>query len=175
MNRLKISLSLKLLAYYGKWFVLACLIAVLAGSASAFFLFSLGQASSWRMHHAWLIWLLPLAGLAVGWLYERVGQSVSAGNNLIIDEIHDPKKVLPLGMAPLVLGGTVVSHLFGASVGREGTAVQMGAALADQLTHLFRLDREDRRILLMTGMSAGFHLSLARLWRGRYSVWRCWP
>ncbi|MGO3872188.1 MAG: voltage-gated chloride channel family protein [Alcaligenes sp.] len=156
MNRLKTSLSLHLLAYYGKWFVLACLIAVLAGSASVFFLFSLEQATSWRIQHAWLIWLLPLAGLAVGWVYERVGQSVNAGNNLLIEEIHDPRKVVPLRMAPLVLGGTVISHLFGASVGREGTAVQMGAALADQLTHVFRLDREDRRILLMAGMSAGF-------------------
>ncbi|KGP01465.1 voltage-gated chloride channel protein [Alcaligenes faecalis] len=156
MNRLKTSLLLNLLSYYGKWFVLACLIAVLAGSASAFFLFSLEQATSWRIQHAWLIWLLPLAGLAVGWVYERVGQSVSAGNNLLIEEIHDPKKVVPLRMAPLVLGGTVISHLFGASVGREGTAVQMGAALSDQLTHVFRLDREDRRILLMAGMSAGF-------------------
>ncbi|QFY77134.1 voltage-gated chloride channel protein [Alcaligenes faecalis] len=156
MNRLKTSLSLHLLAYYGKWFVLACLIAVLAGSASAFFLFSLEQATSWRIQHAWLIWLLPLAGLAVGWVYERVGQSVNAGNNLLIEEIHDPKKVVPLRMAPLVLGGTVISHLFGASVGREGTAVQMGAALSDQLTYVFRLGREDRRILLMAGMSAGF-------------------
>lgn len=156
MNRLKTSLLLNLLSYYGKWFVLACLIAVLAGSASAFFLFSLEQATSWRIQHAWLIWLLPLAGLAVGWVYERVGQSVSAGNNLLIEEIHDPKKVVPLRMAPLVLGGTVISHLFGASVGREGTAVQMGAALSDQLTHVFRLGREDRRILLMAGMSAGF-------------------
>ena len=156
MNRLKTSLSLNLLAYYGKWLVLACLIAVLAGSASAFFLFSLEQATSWRIQHAWLIWLLPLSGLAVGWVYERVGQSVSAGNNLLIEEIHDPKKVVPLRMAPLVLGGTVISHLFGASVGREGTAVQMGAALSDQLTHVFRLGREDRRILLMAGMSAGF-------------------
>ncbi|CAM5467848.1 voltage-gated chloride channel family protein [Alcaligenes phenolicus] len=156
MNRLKTSFSLNLLVYYGKWFVLACLIAVLAGSASAFFLFSLGQATFWRMQHAWLIWLLPLAGLAVGWVYERVGQSVNAGNNLLIEEIHDPRKVVPLRMAPLVLGGTVISHLFGASVGREGTAVQMGAALSDQLTHVFRLGREDRRILLMAGMSAGF-------------------
>jgi H+/Cl- antiporter ClcA len=84
------------------------------------------------------------------------GKSVDAGNNLLIEEIHDPKKVVPLRMAPLVLGGTVVSHLFGASVGREGTAVQMGGALADQLTHLLRLAHEDRRILLMSGISAGF-------------------
>jgi H+/Cl- antiporter ClcA len=103
-----------------------------------------------------LIWGLPLAGFAVGWLYLKWGQSVDAGNNLLIDEIHDPKKTVPLRMAPLVLGGTVVSHLFGASVGREGTAVQMGAALADQLTRLFQLKHDDRRLILMAGISAGF-------------------
>lgn len=136
--------------------VLSCLVAVMAGSASALFLFALEWATNTRSAHRWLLWLLPLAGFAVGWLYLRFGQRIEAGNNLLIDEIHDPKKVIPLRMAPFVLGGTVISHLFGASVGREGTAVQMGAALADQLTHVFRLKHEDRRILLMAGISAGF-------------------
>jgi H+/Cl- antiporter ClcA len=140
----------------GKWTVIAALIAALSGTASAFFLFALDAATSWRESQRWVIWLLPLAGFAVGWVYLKLGRSVEAGNNLLIDEIHDPKKVVPLRLAPLVLAGTVISHLFGASVGREGTAVQMGGALADQLTHVFRLRREDRRILLMAGISAGF-------------------
>jgi H+/Cl- antiporter ClcA len=89
-------------------------------------------------------------------VYLRFGTAVEAGNNLLIDEIHDPKRIIPLRMAPLVFGGTVVSHLFGASVGREGTAVQMGGALADQLTHRFRLPAGNRRIVLMAGISAGF-------------------
>lgn len=145
-----------LLPYIGKWLLLSAAVAVLAGSASALFLFSLEWATATREASRWLVWLLPLAGFAVGWLYLRYGQQVEAGNNLLIDEIHDPKKVIPLRMAPLVLGGTVISHLFGASVGREGTAVQMGGALADQLTRLFRLQHEDRRIILMAGISAGF-------------------
>jgi H+/Cl- antiporter ClcA len=144
------------LAYLAKWTLIASLVAVLAGSASAFFLYALDAATTWRQAHPAIIWLLPLAGFAVGWIYLRFGRSVEAGNNLLIDEIHDPKQVVPLRLAPLVLGGTVVSHLFGASVGREGTAVQMGGALADQLTHVFRLRHEDRRILLMAGISAGF-------------------
>jgi H+/Cl- antiporter ClcA len=148
--------QIDLLPYIGKWCIVACIIAVLAGTASAFFLFSLEFATNWREAHPWMIWLLPIAGFAVGWIYLRLGHSVEAGNNLLIDEIHDPKKVVPLRMVPLVLIGTVVSHLFGASVGREGTAVQMGGALADQLTHLFRMRQEDRRILLMAGISAGF-------------------
>lgn len=148
--------QLELLPYLGKWLVIASVVAALAGSASAFFLLSLDQATAWRESHPWVIWLLPVAGFIVGLIYHLLGKPVDAGNNLIIDEIHDPKKVVPLRMVPLVLGGTVVSHLFGASVGREGTAVQMGGALADQLTHLFRLERADRRVLLMAGIAAGF-------------------
>ena len=148
--------QIALLSYLGKWLLLASAVAALAGSASAFFLFALDWATGTRITHRWLIWLLPIAGFVVGWLYLRFGQQVEAGNNLLIDEIHDPKKVIPLRMAPLVLGGTVISHLFGASVGREGTAVQMGGALADQFTHLFKLQHEDRRIILMAGISAGF-------------------
>lgn len=148
--------QIDLLPYLGKWIFLATAVAALAGSASAFFLFALDWATATRISHRWLIGLLPLAGFVVGWLYLRFGQSVEAGNNLLIDEIHDPRKVIPLRMAPLVLGGTVISHFFGASVGREGTAVQMGGALADQFTHLFKLKHEDRRIILMAGISAGF-------------------
>lgn len=145
-----------LLPYLGKWIGLATAVAIMAGSASALFLFALDRATETRMTYPWLIWGLPFAGFAVGWLYLKFGQHVEAGNNLLIDEIHDPKKTVPLRMAPLILGGTVISHLFGASVGREGTAVQMGGALADQLTHLFKLKHEDRRIVLMAGISAGF-------------------
>lgn len=139
-----------------KWLVLALVVAALAGSASALFLVALDLATATREAHRWLVALLPLAGFAVGWVYLKVGQSVEAGNNLLIDEIHDPQAVVPLRMAPLILASTVVSHLFGASVGREGTAVQMGGALADQLSHLFERRPGDRRILLMAGISAGF-------------------
>ena len=148
--------QINLLLYIGKWVLLATAVAVLAGSASAFLLFALEWATDTRTSHRWLIWFLPVAGFVVGWLYLRFGQQVEGGNNLLIDEIHDPKKVIPLRMAPLVLGGTIIAHLFGASVGREGTAVQMGGALADQFTHLFKLKHEDRRIILMAGISAGF-------------------
>ena len=148
--------SLSLLFFLGKWLLLAFIIAVLAGTASAFFLFSLQWATATREAHRWLIGLLPLAVFAVGWIYLRYGTRVEAGNNLILEEIHDPQRVIPLRMAPLVFFGTVVSHLFGASVGREGTAVQMGASIADRFTALFRLNDDARRMILMAGISAGF-------------------
>jgi H+/Cl- antiporter ClcA len=136
--------------------LLSTAVGLLSGSASAAFLLLLDAATGYRESHRWIVWMLPLAGFAVGWVYLKIGQRVEGGNNLLIDEIHDPQKVVPLRMAPLILLSTVISHLFGASVGREGTAVQMGGALADQLTRLFRLDKDSRRILLMAGIAAGF-------------------
>lgn len=103
--------QLNLLLYIGKLCIIASVIAALGGTASAFFLFSLECFTSWREAHPWVIWLLPLAGFAAGWLYLHTGKPVEAGNNLLIDEIHDSKKVIPLRMVPLVLIGTVVSHL----------------------------------------------------------------
>ncbi len=139
-----------------KWFLISSVAAILAGSASAGFLYLLQQATQWREAHMAIIAFLPVCGLFVGLLYEHCGQSVEAGNHLLIDEIHDPKAVVPLRMAPLILIGTILTHLFGGSAGREGTAVQMGGALADQLSKPLRLSPADRRILLMAGISAGF-------------------
>ncbi|MCG8476912.1 MAG: voltage-gated chloride channel family protein [Cytophagales bacterium] len=156
LKRYKNSYRLPTLLYIGKWCLLSAVIALGAGTASAVFLKSLEWATNYRGEHPWLLYLLPLAGLSVGWLYYRFGQKVEKGNNLILDEIHSPKKVLGFRMAPFVYIGTVITHLFGGSAGREGTALQMSASIADQFTKLFRLNAYDRKILLIAGISAGF-------------------
>src|SRR5882757_2326783 len=139
-----------------RWLPICASVGIMAGSASAFLLISLTFATDIREAHKWLILLLAPAGLAVGLLYRYLGSSVEAGNNLIFEETHDPKAVIPLRMTPLILLGTFITHLFGGSAGREGTAIQTGASLADQLTRPFRMSDRDRRILLMSGISAGF-------------------
>jgi H+/Cl- antiporter ClcA len=131
-------------------------IGLLTGTASAILLATLDVATAWRESHRWILLLLPLGGLLSGLLYHYFGNSVAAGNNLVLAEIHEPQTIIPLRMAPLVLLGTTIAHIFGASVGREGTAVQMGAALADRLTQIYRFPGVDRRIVLMAGISGGF-------------------
>ncbi|WP_264523351.1 voltage-gated chloride channel family protein [Flavobacterium sp. N502536] len=139
-----------------KWILICVLIGILSGSASAFFLVALEWVTQFRIQHDWLIWLLPFGGLLVGLSYHYWGESVVKGNNLLLEEYENPKKVIPFKMAPLVLLGTLLTHLFGGSAGREGTAVQMGGAIADQFTKLFKLDNGERRILIILGISAGF-------------------
>jgi H+/Cl- antiporter ClcA len=139
-----------------KWSLLGAWVGLLGGVASFVFLKSLDWAISERAKFPWLLYFLPLAGVAIGFAYSRHANEAAGGNNLILDRIHDPKGTIPFRMIPLVLVGTVVTHLFGGSAGREGTAVQMGATLADLVTKPLRLSGFDRRILLMTGISAGF-------------------
>ncbi|MCJ8163645.1 voltage-gated chloride channel family protein [Pontibacter sp. E15-1] len=142
--------------YLLKWLVICVLVGVLAGSASAFFLVALDWVTNYREAHTSIIWLLPLGGLAVGLLYHYFGKRAALGNNLLLEEIQRPREVVPFRMAPLVLLGTLATHLFGGSAGREGTAVQMGGTIADQFTHVFRLRPRDRKVLIISGISAGF-------------------
>lgn len=133
----------------------AC-VGTLSGSASAIFLLSLDWVSGLRDAHLWLIGFLPLAGFGIGYCYHRYGSGVERGNNLILEWIYTPQPTLPWRMAPLVLFGTLITHLFGGSAGREGTAVQMGASLAAQLGKRFTLDAATVRILLICGVAGGF-------------------
>ena len=142
--------------YLLRWIPVAVLVGIMAGTASAVLLVSLEWATRTREAHRWIIGLLPLAGLLVGCMYRYLGTSVEAGNNLLLDEIHSPQRTIPLRMTPLILIGTAMTHLFGGSAGREGTALQTGASLADQLARPFRMNRRERRVLLMAGISAGF-------------------
>ncbi|MWB95322.1 chloride channel protein [Flavobacterium sp. GA093] len=139
-----------------KWIFICVLIGFFSGSASAFFLVSLEWVTQFRIQNDWIVWLLPIGGLLVGLIYYYWGESVLKGNNLLLEEYEKPKKVIPFKMAPLVLLGTFLTHLFGGSAGREGTAVQMGGAIADQFTKIFKLDNSERKILIILGISAGF-------------------
>ena len=130
-------------------------VGVLCGS-SALFLWLLDRATRWRTAHEAIVYALPAAGLGIGWVYERFGQPIQAGNNLVIDTIHESTEQIPLRMAPMVLVGTVLTHLFGGSAGREGTAVQMGASLTDYLSHRLRLGKTVRRQLVAAGVAGGF-------------------
>jgi len=142
--------------YILKWVFLSIIVGILAGTASAFFLLSLDWVTNFREINLWIIAFLPLGGLLIGLAYHYWGTDVVKGNNQLLEEFHDPKQVIPLKMAPMVLFGTLITHLFGGSAGREGTAVQMGAAISDQFSHLFKLKTQDRQILIIIGISAGF-------------------
>lgn len=145
-----------LLKYVLRWILIAAPVSAAIGSACALFLWLLDRATQTRWSHPWLLFLLPLAGVLIWLTYRLFGQTSERGNNLILDELHQPAAGVPARMGPLILLSTVVTHLFGGSAGREGTAVQIGASVAAQVGRWLRLSPDDVRRLLMVGIAAGF-------------------
>lgn len=139
-----------------KWLWLGGIVGLLTGTASAIFLICLDYVTNSRLSHPWLLYLLPLGGALVSYLYAKYGLNSAKGNNLIIEQIHNGNEAVPLRMAPLVLFGTLITHWFGGSAGREGTAVQMGGSLSEWFGKWIKAGKTDRRILLMCGISGGF-------------------
>jgi H+/Cl- antiporter ClcA len=139
-----------------KWIFICVIVGVLVGSAAAWFLRSLDFVTDWRENHLWIIYSLPIIGFGIGAMYYYYGGDAKKGNNLLLEQHNHPEKRIPFKMAPFVYIGTILTHLAGGSAGREGTAVQMGGAIADQFTDLFKLNDTQRKTILITGISAGF-------------------
>jgi len=159
-----------------KWLVIIIMTASIVGSATAWFLLALDFVTIWRTDHIWVVNFLPLIGLGIGYAYHYFGTAVQKGNNLIL-ETHQAEettssssttststKPIPLLMAPLVFISTLLTHVGGGSAGREGTAVQMGGAIADQFTTLFKLSSAERKTILIMGVSAGFAAVFGTPW-----------
>jgi H+/Cl- antiporter ClcA len=147
---------LSAIKYLLRWVALVVPVAAAIGSMVALFLLMLTWAIHYRFAHTWLLYLLPFAGIMIHLAYKYYGSSSERGNNLIIDEIHQPGAGVPKRMGPLILVTTVITHLFGGSAGREGTAVQIGGSLANLFAGWFKLEPKDVQTLLTAGIAAGF-------------------
>lgn len=147
---------LKSLKSISLWLFISIISGTLIGSVSALFLFGLDIATNTRISYPYLLFGLPFAGFIIGYIYHNFGGNITKGNNLLLEEYDKPSNTLPFKMAPLILISTWITHLFGGSAGREGTAIQIGATLSDQFTNLLPKLFKDHKRLLLIGMSAGF-------------------
>ena len=147
---------LRLLKALAKWLALGAWVGLLSGAASALFLHALGGATATREAHPALLFGLPLAGAMIALVYGRFGKPVAGGSNLLLERIHDPAEPIPFRLAPLILFSTVLTHLFGGSAGREGTAVQLGGTLASLAQGPLKLASDDHKLLILSGISGGF-------------------
>ncbi|SER96464.1 chloride channel protein [Salipaludibacillus aurantiacus] len=142
-----------------KWVLPAGIIGLLIGSATALLLTVNDALGNVREQNSWLILFLPLGGLLIGFLYMKLGPSsgydLYKGNNLVIEGVQGKTKVLRR-LGPLVYLGTFITVFFGGSTGREGAAIQMGGSAAETVIRFFKINVIDRKILLMSGISAGF-------------------
>jgi len=139
-----------------KWIISLAAMAAVVGSAAAIFLWGLDAATRQRFATPWLVYLLPLAGIAMGFYYRHLGRHVSSGNHIILGNVHKEKDTVPFSLAPSIVIATVATHLFGGSAGREGTAVLMGAAIGSSIGKYVVKTRDAMHLMMFCGIAAGF-------------------
>ena len=137
------------------WLFLGCLVGVLGGLLGGVFHRLLDFATQVRAEHKWLILLLPLGGILIAWFYHLAKPKGQMDTNRIIRAVQSEERV-PLTMTPLIFVSTILSHLFGASVGREGAALQLGGSLGYNIGKVFRLNKTHLHMIVMVGMSSVF-------------------
>ncbi|MGB8858502.1 MAG: chloride channel protein [Ilumatobacteraceae bacterium] len=128
----------------------------LTGLISFAFLRGLDWATRTRIAHGWLVWLLAPVGLLVGAAYHYWGGRAKGGTPAVIEQGHLFTHGVPARMAPLIFGGSMAGHLAGASVGREGAALQMAGSVTDSAARLARLPADDRRTLIAASLAGGW-------------------
>lgn len=135
------------------WLVLAGVTGAVLGVLGGLFGRSITMVTAFRSSHAWMLYLLPFAGLAIVAMYRM--DPYKTGTNRVLEGIQSDVYI-PLRTAPLIVASTVITHAFGASAGREGAALQLGGSIGGTIGKWLKMDDYDHKIMIMCGMSAGF-------------------
>ncbi len=140
---------------FGRWTVLALALGALCGGVGALFHHTVEEAGALFREHGWLLYLLPLAGLGIVFLYRRAGVYEDRGANLVLRSLRRGE-VMPIRIAPLIFAATALTQLCGGSAGREGAALQIGAALSACVSQVLKFSGEKSRVLTLSGMAGLF-------------------
>ena len=139
-----------------KWISLAMVVGIVVGSCGSSFDYLLKKAEVLRNQYPWLLFLLPFGGLVIVFCYQVTGLEKDKGTNTILDAMHHRDEDVPAVLAPVIYVASLITHLFGGSAGREGAALQIGGSIGNTLGRLLHMEEGDRKLLVMSGMSAAF-------------------
>lgn len=148
--------------YFIRWCVLGYALGVLGGLIGGAFGLAVAKMTQLRMANDWMLFLMPLAGLFIIWLYQITGEEKNRGTNMVLEAVSTEDVEVTKATGPLILISTVISHAVGASVGREGAALQIGGWLGRMVGNtlgkipFLALDDKEKKIAVMAGMAAVF-------------------
>lgn len=141
---------------FAKWLCISVSLGIVGGIVGSLFHMAVNLVTNFRLgHHEWTVFLAPIAGLFIVFLYRVCKIDEETGTNLIISSIRTSIKV-PVIMAPLIFVSTVITHFVGGSVGREGAALQLGGSIGAKAGEILHLDHKDMSLVIMCGMSSVF-------------------
>ena len=138
-----------------KWILISIVLGSVCGVVGAAFHHAIDYVTHIRLQNSFLIWLMPLGGMLIVFLYHSVGLHNEPGTNTIIQSVRQQDKV-PRRLFPAIFAATVITHLVGGSSGREGAALQIGGSLATTFGRAMKAEQKDMSIYIMCGMAAVF-------------------
>lgn len=141
--------------YFLKWLLMAGTIGCISGLLGGAFALCITRATAYRTGHDWTLYLMPLAGLLIVWLYKISGESNNRGTNAILEAITQ-EETIRWTTGPLIFAATALTHLVGGSAGREGAALQLGGTIGVHFGRIFHLDKKEIKIATMCGMAGVF-------------------
>ena len=139
---------------FTKWLILSVITGLVVGSISTLFAGILGSVTHFRETNPWCFLLLPVMGLIIVFLYQKIGTD-DRGANQVLSTVRSQDDI-PMYSAPLIFISTILTHFAGGSAGREGAAIQLGGCIGNQIGRWIHLDEEDKHIIVMCGMCAAF-------------------
>ncbi|MBQ2898063.1 MAG: chloride channel protein [Clostridia bacterium] len=138
-----------------KWIAVSFIVGLICGLLGSLFHICIDLATSFRHNFNWIIYLLPVGGIFIIFMYQLFKKQGKLDTNRIIDAVKDNQSI-PFVTVPLIFVSTVITHLLGGSAGREGAALQIGGGLGYSLGRIFKLNENDKHIIVMAGMAGVF-------------------
>lgn len=143
------------LQYFVKWTLISCVIGSIGGMIGSIFGLGIQKAAGLFKQYDWMLFLLPVSGCLIVWLYHMFHEEGNRGTNMVLASISSNEKIT-LSTGPLIFISTILTHLTGGSAGREGAALQLGGSIGTFVGRVLRLDEKDAKVAVMCGMSACF-------------------
>lgn len=137
-----------------KWFCLAGMIGVFCGIIGLSFRYCIDYVNAFRGQHPIIIYGLPIGGLIIIFLYHKF-QVLGLDINLVLESISTDKNT-PVKLGPIIFISTVLTHLFGASAGRTGAALQIGGSISSFINKMLPVKEEDSNIVIMCAFAGMF-------------------
>lgn len=139
-----------------KWFVLATLVGGVVGVVDAVFLKALDYSISWRNQFPYYFIGLPIFLYLIYVLARKTApKDIDYSTDDVIDKINTYEPVSFISaLKALVL--SLLTMVSGGSAGKEAPCADAGAGISAGFAWLLHMNFEDRRKLMICGVSAGF-------------------
>lgn len=141
--------------YFIRWTLISLVMGILCGLVGTAFGHGVAFSQKFFRDHSFMLYLMPVSGILIVVVHKLLNQIGNKGTNLILESISSTEKIR-FSTLPCIFISTILSHLVGASAGKEGAALQIGGCIGNSIGEILKMDERDKKVAIMSGMSGCF-------------------